>query len=188
LEKRNGELRNVAALITPDGNVRTYCKSHLPVLGVDRFVSPGEELPVFDTPVGRIGILICYEWRFPEVARVLALKGAQILAGPTCWPEGARVISELLIPARAAENRVWIVSASRVGSDGKGDYIGKSAILDPEGKTVAQLADTEAVLTADIDPGAASGKLLVRKPGEYEIDLFADRKPELYPLIAESKK
>ena len=74
----------------PDGLIGTYRKTHLPFLGVDRFVTPGDELQVFDTPLGRIGLEICYDLRFPEVTRTLALQGADIVAHPTNFPVAAQ--------------------------------------------------------------------------------------------------
>ena len=76
-------------LVGPEGLVGSYRKSHLPFLGVDRFVAPGDELPVFDTPIGRIGLEICYDLRFPEVTPTLALAGAEIVCLPTNWPMAA---------------------------------------------------------------------------------------------------
>src|SRR5437588_9864215 len=86
LERDGDVLHNAAVLVGPDGLIGGYRKTHLPFLGVDRFVVPGEELPVYETPLGRIGLEICYDLRFPEVTRTLALKGADIVAPPTNLP------------------------------------------------------------------------------------------------------
>ena len=75
-------------LVGPDGLIGTYRKTHLPFLGVDRFVTPGDEFQVFDTPLGRIGVEICYDLRFPEVTRTLALRGADIVAHADQLPGG----------------------------------------------------------------------------------------------------
>src|SRR5262245_18216278 len=77
LERQGDTLRNAAVLVSPDdGHVGAYRKTHLPFLGVDRFVVAGDEMPVWETPLGRIGIEICYDLRFPEMTRTLALRGA----------------------------------------------------------------------------------------------------------------
>src|SRR5919202_2858079 len=106
LERDGDRLRNAAVFVGPDGLIGTYWKSHLPFLGADRFVTPGDELAVYDTPLGRIGVEICYDLRFPEVTRTLALRGAEIVAHPTNWPLAARPMAEFVTRARAAENRV----------------------------------------------------------------------------------
>ncbi|MGB5423808.1 MAG: carbon-nitrogen hydrolase family protein [Desulfobacterales bacterium] len=183
LETQDAELFNTAVFVTPDGKIQTYRKTHIPFLGVDRFVARGNELPVFDSPFGRIGLIICYEWRFPETARSLSLRGADLLIGLSNWPVGAEIIPELLVPARAAENRVWVLSANRAGTERGIHYIGRSTAIDPGGNTVAELKDDEGILTAVIDPAQSRTKRIVKKPGEYEIGLFEDRRPELYTGI-----
>jgi predicted amidohydrolase len=187
LERNCSTLRNTAVLFDPDGQIHAYRKTHLPFLGVDRFVIPGNELCVFNTKIGRIGILICYEWRFPETARCLALRGAEVIIGLSAWPQGAAVIPKLLIAARAAENRLWVVSSNRVGTEDKAIYIGKSAIVDPTGNTVAELGGEERIAIAEIDPATSKIKRIVRDPGRYEIDLFNDRRPALYRPVVQEK-
>jgi predicted amidohydrolase len=102
LERDGDRLHNAAVLVGPDGLLGSYRKTHLPFLGVDRFVTPGDELPVWDTPLGRIGVEICYDLRFPEVTRTLALRGADIVCHPTNFPVAARVQTDLITVARAA--------------------------------------------------------------------------------------
>src|SRR2546423_2015842 len=86
LERDGDVLRNAAVLVGPDGLVGSYRKTHPPLLGVDRFVTPGEGLAVYDTPLGRIGVEICYDLRFPEVTPPPPLRGADIVAHPTNFP------------------------------------------------------------------------------------------------------
>lgn len=186
LEKEGTALRNTALLATPEGNLHVYRKSHLPYLGVDRFVTPGSELPLFQTAFGRVGMIICYEWRFPEVARSMSLQGADLLIGLSNWPEGAVVIPTLLMAARAAENHVWIVSSNRVGIEQGSKFIGKSMIIDPVGQIIASPSEcNEAVVSADMDLSISKAKRFVRKPKEYEIDLFKDRRPDLYGAVTQ---
>ncbi|MCF8033184.1 MAG: carbon-nitrogen hydrolase family protein [Desulfarculaceae bacterium] len=185
LEKKDGVLLNSAVFITSQGEMHLYRKSHLPFLGLDRFVTPGDRLGLFDTPLGKVGLCICYEWRFPELARCLALEGADLLVGMSNWPTGAKVIPSLLMPARAAENRVWIVSSNRVGVEEGYEFVGGSAIIDPEGNTVASVPDAqEGVALAEMDLSLSRNKRLVKVPGEYEIDLWEDRCPSLYGATA----
>jgi predicted amidohydrolase len=184
LEKDGAELRNTAVLVTPRGKLHIYRKTHLPHLGVDRFVVPGIRLPLFETAFGAVGMIICYEWRFPEVARSLSLQGADLLIGLSNWPQGAIVTPTLLLPARAAENHVWVVSANRIGVEKDSEFIGKSMIIDPGGEIVASpQARREEVVSADLDLSLSKVKSFIRKPEEYEIDLFKDRCPNLYGAI-----
>src|SRR3979490_305785 len=142
LERDGDALRNTAVIVGPSGRIGTYRKTHLPFLGVDRFVTPGDALPVFETPLGRIGIEICYDLRFPEVTRTLALKGADIVAHPTNFPMAAKIQTELITVARAAENRIYLLTANRVGKERSGEFCGWSQIVDPDAVRAAQAAAT----------------------------------------------
>jgi predicted amidohydrolase len=164
-----------------------YEKTHLPVLGVDRYVSPASSLHVCDTgtPAGRVGCLICYDIRFPEAARALALKGADIIVLPTNWPEGAESSPDFITRARAWENRVYIVAANRVGVERGRRFIGRSQIVDPIGRILAEAgAEEETILYADLDLSQAREKRIVIEPGEWELDVIGGRRPDLYgPLV-----
>jgi predicted amidohydrolase len=186
LLQRDGDLlRNAAVLVGPQGLIGTYWKTHLPFLGVDRFVTPGDELTVYDTPLGRIGVEICYDLRFPEVTRTLALKGADIVAHPTNFPVAARIQTELITVARAAENRIYLLTANRVGKERGGEFCGWSQIVDPFGTRLAEAGATEeALLVAEVDVEKARDKDYVI-PGEYELYLFGHRRPELYGALVE---
>jgi predicted amidohydrolase len=188
LERDGDTLRNAAVLVGPDGLVGTYRKTHLPFLGVDRFVVPGDELTVYDTPLGRIGVEICYDLRFPEVTRTLALKGADIVAHPTNFPMAAKVQTELITVARAAENRIYLLTANRVGKERSGEFCGWSQIVDPYGTRLAEAGETEeALLVADADVEKARDKDYII-PGEYELYLFGHRRPELYGALLEESQ
>ena len=131
-------------------------------------------------------MIICYEWRFPEVARNMSLQGADLLIGLSNWPEGAVVIPTLLMAARAAENHVWIVSSNRVGLEQGSKFIGKSMIIDPGGQVIASSPEgNDEVIGADLDLSISKAKRFVRKPNEYEIDLFKDRRPGLYGAVTQ---
>ena len=184
--QRDGDLlRNAAVFVGPEGLIGTYWKTHLPFLGVDRFVTPGDELTVYDTPLGRIGVEICYDLRFPEVTRTLALKGADLVAHPTNFPMAAKIQTELITVARAAENRVYLLTANRVGKERWGEFCGWSQIVDPYGKRLAEAGETEeALLVADVDVVKAGDKDYVIT-GEYELYLFGHRRPELYGALVE---
>jgi predicted amidohydrolase len=185
LERDGDTLYNAAILVGPDGLIGSYRKTHLPFLGVDRFVVPGDELNVYDTPLGRIGVIICYDLRFPEVTRTLALKGADIVCLPTNFPMAAKVQTELITVARAAENRIYLLAANRVGKERTGEFCGWSQIVDPYGTRLAEAGETEeALLVAEVDVQKARDKDYV-VPGEYELYLFGHRRPELYGALVE---
>jgi len=185
LERDGDLLRNAAVLVGPDGLVGCYRKTHLPFLGVDRFAAAGDELPVYETPLGRIGVEICYDLRFPEATRTLALKGADIVAHPTNFPMAAKIQTELITVARAAENRIFLLTANRVGKERWGEFCGWSQIVDPYGRRLAEAGETEeALLVAEIEVEQARDKDYV-VPGEYELYLFGDRRPELYGALVE---
>lgn len=183
---REGDRRYNSAVLFERGQPpRIYRKSHLPCLGLDKFVTPGDGLPVFDTKVGKIGILICFDQRVPEAARVLALKGAEMIALPTNWPEGAESSADHVCIARAAENRVFFATANRVGTENGFTFIGRSKIIDPAGKVLSSAGAGAETIIADIDLAEARNKRTVVIPGQYEYAVFESRRPELYGAIIE---
>lgn len=186
LEREGDLLRNTAVVVGPDGLLGRYRKTHLPYLGVDRFVTPGDELEVVDTSAGRIGMEICYELRFPELTRALALAGAEILVLPTNWPVQARGNADVLTRARAYENRVFLLVANRVGRERDAEFCGWSQICDVRGERLAEAGPAEeTLLVADIDVAEAREKDIVPAPGAYEMALFGHRRPELYGSLVE---
>jgi 5-aminopentanamidase len=189
LEKEGEQYFNVAALIGPGRVIGKYRKIHLPFLGIDQFVNPGDlGFDVHETSIGRIGLNICYDCSFPESARVMALKGADVVVLPTNWPPGSEETAEYVINARGLENHIYFVAVNRVGKERDFRFIGRSRIVDTHGKTLAQAsADTEEVIYAEIEPAQARNKHIVRVPGKHEIDRFKDRRPEYYEVIAERR-
>jgi len=186
LEIADDKLYNVAVLIGPQGLVGCYRKAHLPFLGVDKLADKGDTgFQVYDTPLGRIGILICYDLRFPEAARSLALNEADIIALPTNWPEGSDSAPDFIAPTRALENRVFLVACNRCGCERDFGFIGKSTLVDPSGKRLAQAGPGEEIITATFNPMLARQKRLVIRPGEFEMDTIGDRRPELYTKLVE---
>jgi predicted amidohydrolase len=185
-EKDGDKLYNTAALFMPDEEPRYYRKTHLPDLGFDKFATPGDEIKVFDTKLGKIGIVICFDMRFPEAARVLALQGADVILIPTNWPDGAQVSAETICVARAAESRVWVVTCNRVGTEEGFHFIGRSKIISPTGSVVAAADDAETTLIADLDLEIARQKRTITIPGKYETDVFEPRRPELYGDITKN--
>ena len=182
LEAEAREVFNTALIFTGDGRRFRYRKMHLPYLGVDRFATPGPDAPeVYDLAGMRVGVLICYDLRFPEAARICALEGADLIALPTNWPVGVQFHPGIFAPARAAENHVYLLACDRVGEERGTTFIGRSILLDCNGKELAVASDTEeAILFGDVDPDLARQTHHRRIPGEHEWDTINDRRPGLY--------
>jgi predicted amidohydrolase len=175
---------NSAALVGPEGLVGVYRKAHLPLLGVDRFTTPGNTgFLVWETEIGRVGMIICYDLRFPEAMRVLALSGADIIALPTNWPDGSQNAPQLLTRTRALENRVFVLACNRCGEESGFSFFGHSQITDPRGDVLAEAADSEELCYAEINPLQARQKRIVLRPGEFELDTLGDRRPALYEAL-----
>ena len=186
LERDGSRLFNACVLAGPEGVIGSYRKVHLPFLGIDMFVDPGDRpFAVHDAGGIRVGMHICYDGGFPETARVLSLLGADLLVLPTNWPTHSECAAEHMIPTRAMENTVYVMAVNRVGVESGFRFIGTSSIVDPSGRVLAKAgADTDEILMAEIEPSRARQKHLVRVPGRHEINRFADRRPRFYgPLL-----
>jgi len=187
LELDGERVFNSLALVGPSGVLGTYRKIHLPHLGVDRFTTPGDRpFDVIETPNVRIGMNICYDSSFPEAARVLAVKGADLITLPTNWPPTSGLTADVIPNARALENHVYFMSVNRIGEERGFTFIGKSKICDPRGASMA-FADhaNEAILYAEIDPEFARKKHLVSIPGEHEVHRMKDRRPDVYDPLSQ---
>jgi predicted amidohydrolase len=188
LERDNDKLFNAAVLIGSDGIIGKYRKNHLPFLGVDRFVDRGDRpFEVYQTPIGNIGMEICYDIMFPESSRIMMLLGADILALPTNFPrDRTGDVIKHVIPSRAIENSVYVVAADRVGTERGYFFAGRSKIVGPSGRAISQAgAAKEEIIYAEVDLELARRKHLVTIPGEYEAHRTKDRRPELYGKITE---
>lgn len=183
-ERDGAQLFNSAALLGPQGLIGTYRKVHL-WDQENAVFEPGDlGLPVFDTTLGKLALLICYDLWFPEASRALALQGAEVLCVPTNWVPipGQRVdapaMALTLCQAAAHVNSVYLIAADRVGVERGQPFIGQSLIVAPTGWPVAPPASaTEpAMVAARIDPGKG---LRQRTWNQYN-DPVADRRPEVY--------
>jgi len=183
-ERHASSVYNTAALIGAQGIIGLHRKRHLPFMIGDRFTDRPSEwaAPVFDTDIGRIGLAICYEIRFPEVVRTLALEGADIVVLPAAWPEQARMLPDIFSTVRAAENMVYFVAPNRNDVDEGMQFICTSHIIEPSGKTLVRAGLEDGVYTAEIDLAKARNKSLIRDPGIFEVHPFRDRLPETYRI------
>jgi predicted amidohydrolase len=186
LEIEGAAMFNAAAVVDPSGILGAYRKMHLPCLGIDWFNAVGDKpFPVFTTAHGRIGVNICYDCSIPEAARVLKLKGTQLLVIPTNWPVGADSWPHTP-EVRATENHFHVIAADRVGEERGVRFAGHSKIVDFMGKLHAEGGETEEeILYADLDLAAANQNRVVRVPGKWEFDRIAARRPEMYAPITD---
>lgn len=177
-ENSEGKIYNSAVLTGPDGFIGVYRKTHLFYEEKLWFSSGDTGFKVWQTPIGNIGIMICFDWFFPESARTLALRGADIIAHP----------SNLILPhcpdamvTRCIENRVFAVTANRIGGEQRGDkekftFIGKSQITSPMGEILYRASgDSEELTVVEINIEKARDKNL----NSFN-NLFNDRKKEFY--------
>lgn len=185
LERDGDRLFNACVLVGPDGVIGSYRKVHLPYLGVDRFVDPGDRpFAVHEVKGLRVGMHICYDGSFPEVGRVLTLLGADLLVLPTNWPTHSECAAEHMIACRAMENTVYAMAVNRIGEEAGFRFIGSSSIFAPNGEKLEfATPDSEQILYAEIDPERSRRKHLIRVPGLHEINRIADRRPAFYAEI-----
>ena len=186
IEAAANKFYNAAMLVGPDGVAGGYRKVHLPFIGIDRFLTPGDrQFEVFDLPFGKVGLNICYDISFPEAARVLKLMGAELIALITNWPEAAWRSPEFVANTRALENHVFYAATDRVGTERGWKFIGRSKIVDCNGDNLAEAgAEDEELLIAAIEFQQANKNRIVNVPGAYEVDRAKDRRPSHYGLIS----
>jgi N-carbamoylputrescine amidase len=181
---RGGQIYGAAVCVSGDGVLGRQRKVHLPP--AERFAyTPGDGFAAFDTPAGRIGMLLCYDKLFPEAARALALDGADVVCCLAAWPADrlnpaprlrddrqARHF-DVTDQARAIENQVYFVSANQTGPWGRLRFFGRAKVVDPDGVVLARTGARPGVAVAAADPAAVGDSRLV-------IDHLADRRPEAY--------
>ena len=184
VEKAGAKLYNSAVLVGPDGFVGRYRKSHLFDREKEIYdVNDEDMFRVYDIGFARVGMMICFDWIYPETARILAVRGAQVILH----------MANLVLPycqaatvTRSIENRVFVAVANRTGTESRVpgetlEFTGASVIVSPKGEYLLQAGDTdEGCWTVEVDPTAADDKMAT--PRNHLID---DRRVELYGGLTE---
>jgi omega-amidase len=173
-EPEDGRIYNTAYVIDRGEIVGSYRKLHLfSTMQEDRFLAAGNRSLVAETSVGKLGIAICYDLRFPELFRKLALEGAEIICLPAEWPKPRQEHWQALLRARAIENQLFLIATNCCGIQGKLDFFGLSQLISPLGNilALAEEADTELVAEFDFAEMAQYRK---------HIDTLGDRRADIY--------
>jgi predicted amidohydrolase len=170
---------NTAVVIDKDGGIlATYSKMHLfsPAHEQNRFM-PGTDLGIFSLGPLSCGIAICYDLRFPDLFRIYAQKGVQVVFVPAAWPQKRINHWELFIAARAAENQMYIVGVNTTGITPVDTYAGCSMTADPHGTIISRANDAEQLVFTDLDPA-----LVERTRQSFPVE--KDRKDALYRILS----
>ncbi|WP_110926414.1 carbon-nitrogen hydrolase family protein [Bacillus massiliglaciei] len=150
-EKKDGRIYNSAVLIDRHGEVLgTYQKVHL-WDEENKYFTPGDNFPVWKTELGMIGIMICYDTEFPETARTLARKGAEIILAPTANMTPLEHSQKIYIQSRALENQIFVATANRIGIEEQTHFFGESAASSPFGELLIFGDGEEGQYYTDID-------------------------------------
>lgn len=184
-EGDGGERYNSAAAVTGEGVIGVYRKVHQP-LGESLYYRAGEHFGAFDSPIGRMGMLICYDKAFPEAARALALDDARVVACVSAWPASRTASAgdladdrwthrfNLFDQARALENQIVWLAANQTGTFGSLRFVGNAKVVGPGGDVVATTGVDEGMAVASFDLEEA---LETARRSMFHL---RDRRPELY--------
>jgi omega-amidase len=166
---------NTAVLYAPDGSLLgSYRKIHrFRLMQEHRYLAPGDRATLCPTPWGPAGLAICYDLRFPELFRVMALAGAVLFLVPAQWPVRRVEAWLLLARARAVENELIVAACNRVGNDGQATFPGRSLVVDPWGNVLVEGDDREGLLIAQADLRE------IDKARRY-LTVYEDRRPDAY--------
>ena len=175
-----GRIFNSGIMFDRNGKLAVHYHKQFLATHDQNWFSFGERgCPVVDTDLGRIGLMICFDGRIPEIARSLALQGAEIIVDMANF--FAMDQADMWGPARCYENGVWLVAATKAGYERSIYYPGGSMIVDPNGRVAAKMPyDRHGVIVADVSPEFAR-----EKPIYSANDKFADRRPSTYGMLVE---
>jgi predicted amidohydrolase len=173
-EPHNDKVYNTVFLVDNGSLAGVYRKIHLfSLLGEDRAFDGGDSWLLADTSIGKVGVMVCYDLRFPELARRLTVEGARVICIPAQWPRPREDHWRTLLRARAIENQLFVVSCNACGLIGKLDFFGMSMIIDPKGEVLADASDQQCEVIAPLDMQAMDD-------WRRQIPCLNDRRPEFY--------
>lgn len=182
-EKTQATVYNAAVLVGPNGFIGKYRKMYLPTHSVfeeKRYFRPGYQTGVFETELGKIGLIICYDIFFPEVSRLTRLKGAQLIVCISASPTTRRTFFETLTAARAIENTAFLAYVNLVGIEDGLQFWGGSRLVGPNGKTLVQAKyDEEDMVVGEINYADI-------RPTETFVPILKDLRPELFDKLKET--
>jgi predicted amidohydrolase len=182
-EKAQATLYNTAVLVGPKGLIGKYRKMYLPTHSVfeeKRYFRPGYQIPVLDTELGKLGLIICYDIYFPELTRLIRLKGAQLIICISASPGIRRTFFETLTAARAIENTAFLAYVNLVGVEDGLQFWGGSRLVGPNGRVIVQAKYDEGDLVmGEVDYADI-------RPVEAFVPTLRDLRPELFDELKES--
>ncbi len=182
-EKTQATIYNAAVLIGPDGLIGKYRKMYLPTHSVfeeKRYFRPGYQTAVFETDLGKIGLIICYDIFFPEVSRLTRLKGAQLIVCISASPAVRRTFFETLTAARAIENTAFLAYVNLVGIEDGLQFWGGSRLIGPNGKVLVKAKyDEEDLVIGEVN-------YVDIRPVETFVPTLKDLRPELFDKLKEN--
>ncbi|HET6511776.1 MAG TPA: carbon-nitrogen hydrolase family protein [Candidatus Kapabacteria bacterium] len=186
--RREGLIVNQATLIDNNGEVAGSYRKLQPTGWEARFVTPGDDLPVLDLAFGKIAIMICMDIYFPEIARIYAMKGAEVLFWPTTTHGPTQPGLEAQLRSRAIDNSLTIVESNLVGHAPYAPYAGRfypgnARIMDHDGEIISQTGRRHGLAIADIDldePRRTHGVFLINEPDNTREDLESLTRMDLY--------
>jgi len=174
-DRRDGKTYNTSYIFDKNGSeAAVYSKTHLfGLMDEGSYLTPGTERAQFMLDGVKCGVIICYDLRFPELSRALALEGIKILFVPAQWPRPRMHPWRTLLQARAIENQFFVAGVNCVGPAGGADFFGHSLVVGPQGEILAEGSDEEEIIYVDIDLEQ------VEKTRKW-MDCFGDRVPQVY--------
>ncbi len=171
-EKEKNNYYNTSVIVHNGEFVGKYRKIHLFLNEKDRFIEGESGFPVFEIDGVKIGLMICFDWIFPEAARTLALKGAQIIAHP------ANLVlpyCQSVMPSRSIENRVFCITANRIGKERGLEFTGQSVLTNPKGEYLLKVDKSKKLKFHEINPEDSDNKYVTDRN-----NIFKDRRLKFY--------
>ncbi|MCW8113803.1 nitrilase-related carbon-nitrogen hydrolase [Yersinia intermedia] len=175
-----GQIYNSVGVWVPDSSEISGVFRKVHAFGSEKqWFTRGDSYPVFDTPIGKIGIMICYDMGFPEVARILTLSGAELLLAPSAWCIQDEDVWDINTACRALENGTHLVAVNRWGQEGDLHLFGGSKLLGPRGQTLIQASKSaEELLLCDVD-------FVAQAHTRLNVPYLRDRFPESYSILVD---